>query len=157
GVKIAIEHGFGPVGGSPAQFPPELMQVLVQGAKRRGLPLYVHAMNEQAQSEALDLGAHALMHAAIAPLWPTPLSDTFVARLRASGAYQLSTLSLFATFPSLFDRTRLADPFTRLVVPNAELATAAAPDAPDRFAIAVIGYAAPYTFEFTRPWIARLV
>ena len=83
GVKLAIEHGFGASGGAPAQFTPELMQALVQGARRRGLPLYVHAMNEAAQSEALDLGAHALMHAALDAVSPTPLSDAFVARLRA--------------------------------------------------------------------------
>lgn len=156
GVKLAIERGFGASGGAPAQFTPELMQALVQGAKRRGLPLYVHAMNEAAQSEALDLGAHALMHAALDAVSPTPLSDAFVARLRASGAYQATTLSLFATFPSLFDRARLDDPLTRLVVPRVELETASAPDAPARFAVAIFGYAAPWTFEFTRPWLAKL-
>jgi imidazolonepropionase-like amidohydrolase len=157
GVKIAIEHGFGGSGGAPAQFTPELLQAVVQGARRRGLPLYVHAMNEAAQDEALALGAHALMHSAIDPMWPTPLSDAFVARVRASGAYQATTLSLFSTFPSTFDRARLDDSLTRLVVPQLELETAAAPDAPDRFAISVIGYAAPWTFEFTRPWLASLL
>ena len=155
GVKLAIEHGFGAGGGAPAQFTPELLQAVVQGAKQRGLPLYVHAMNEAAQSEALDLGAHALMHAALDAQWPTPLSDAFVARMKASGAYQATTLSLFATFPSMFDPARLKDPLTRLVVPRIELETAAAPDAPDRFAVAIFGYAAPWTFEFTRPYLAR--
>ena len=77
-MKIAIEHGFGGSGGEPVQFTPELMQVLVAGARRRGLPLYVHAMNEQSQSEALDLGAHALMHSPSTrsgpPRSPTPSS-----------------------------------------------------------------------------------
>jgi len=155
GVKLAIEHGFGASGGAPAQFTPELMRVVIEGAKRRGLPLYVHAMNEAAQNEALDLGAHALMHAALDALWPTPLSDAFVARLRASGAYQATTLSLFATFPSLFERARLDQPLTRLTVPRLELETASALDAPDRFAVAIFGYAAPWTFEFTRPWLAK--
>ena len=154
GVKLAIEHGFGADGGAPAQFTPELLQVLVQGAKQRGLPLYVHAMNEAAQEEALALGAHALMHTAIDVLSPTPLSDAFVARLEASGAYQATTLSLFATFPSMFDRARLQDPLTQLVVPRAELETAAAPDVEDRFAIRIFGYTAPWTFEFMRPWLA---
>jgi imidazolonepropionase-like amidohydrolase len=154
GVKLAIEHGFSGGGGEAAQFTPELMQAVVSGAKRRGLPLYVHAMNEAAQSEALALGPRALMHAALDAQWPTELSPEFVERMRASGTYQLTTLSLFATFPSMFDRARLDDPFTKLVVPKVELETAAAPDAADRFAVAIFGYAAPWTFEFTRPWLA---
>jgi imidazolonepropionase-like amidohydrolase len=154
GVKLAVEHGFSGSGGAPAQFTPELMQAVVSGARRRGLPLYVHATNEAAQSEALDLGAHALMHAALDAQSPTELSPEFVARLRASGAYQLTTLSLFATFPSFFDRARLDDPLTKLVVPRVELETASAPDAADYFAKKILGYAAPWTFEFARPWLA---
>jgi imidazolonepropionase-like amidohydrolase len=153
GVKLAIEHGLGWSGG-PAQFSPEMLQLLVEGARRRGLPLYVHAMNEQAQSEALALGAHALMHSAQDPSRPAALSDDFVRRMQASGAYQLTTLSLFATFPSLFDRARLDDPLTRLVVPRVELETAAAPAAREYFDIAMIGFGAPWTFEFTRSWLA---
>jgi predicted amidohydrolase YtcJ len=94
------------------------------------------------------------MHAAIDVRSPAALSTEFVERMRASGAYQLTTLSLFATFPSLFDHARLDDPLTKLVVPRVELETAAAPDAADRFAVAIFGYAAPWTFEFTRPWLA---
>jgi imidazolonepropionase-like amidohydrolase len=74
--------------------------------------------------------------------------------MQASGAYQLTTLSLFATFPSLFDRARLDDPLTRLVVPRVELETAAAPAAREYFDIAMIGFGAPWTFEFTRSWLA---
>jgi imidazolonepropionase-like amidohydrolase len=156
GVKIALDRGLLPFG-APAQFPPELLDAVVRGARRRGLPLYVHAMNEQTQSEALSLGAHAIMHAAIDPLWPQALSPEFVQRMRDSGAYQVSTLSLFATFPSVFDMARLDDPLTRLVVPQPELATARAPDAADVFAVHVIGFAAPWTFEFARPWLASVV
>jgi imidazolonepropionase-like amidohydrolase len=153
GVKLAIEHGFLGFGG-PAQFTPELIEAVATGARRRGLPLYVHAMNEAAQSEALSLGAHALMHSAEDPIWPRPLSEDFVRRMKASGAFQVTTLSLFATFPSLFDRARLEDPLTRLVVPRVELETAASPEALEAFDIAMIGFAAPWTFEFTRPWLA---
>jgi imidazolonepropionase-like amidohydrolase len=151
GVKIAIERDFG---SSLEQFTPELMQAVVQGVRRRGLPLYVHATSEQAQVEALELGARALMHSTLDARSPTELSDAFVARMKASGAYQLTTMSLFATFPATFDRARLSDPLTRLVVPRVELETAAAPDASDRFAVGLFGYAAPWTFEWTRPWLA---
>jgi imidazolonepropionase-like amidohydrolase len=153
GVKLAIERGFGWFGG-PAQFTPELLAAVVEGARRRELPLYVHAMNEQAQSEALALGAHALVHSTLDPMRPREISEEFVRRMAASGVYQLTTLSLFATFPSLFEPARLDDPLTRLVVPRVELETAAAPEARDYFDRVAIGYGAPWTFEFTRPWLA---
>ncbi len=155
GVKLAIERGFGWFGG-PAQFTPELLEAVAEGARRRGLPLYIHAMSEETQSEALELGAHALMHSALDPMRPRELSPEFVSRLVASGATQLTTLSLFATFPSGFDAARLDDPITRLLVPRLELETAAAPDASEYFAIAAIGFGAPWTFEFTRPWLASI-
>jgi imidazolonepropionase-like amidohydrolase len=151
GVKLAIERDFG---SSITQFTAELMQAAVDGARRRGLPLFIHATSEEAQSEAIALGARAVMHGTLNAISPVELSDAFVARMKASGAYQVTTLSLFATFPSMFDRARLDDPLTKLVVPRAELETAAAPDASDRFAVGLFGYAAPWTFEFTRPWLA---
>lgn len=155
GVKIALEEGFGPFGG-PAAFPPEVLAAIVEGAGRRHLPLYVHARTEATQSAALDLGAHALMHAAFDMLAPEELSDAFLERLARSGAFQVTTLSLLETFPSLFDRSRLDDPLVRLVVPEIELATARDPDATRHFYVSVIGWAAPWTFEFTRPWIASI-
>ena len=152
GVKIALDPGVAP-------FPPEVRDALVAGARRRGLPLYVHAQTEAMQAEALDLGAHALMHLAmgIPVLVQGPdLSDAFVLRLAQSGVYQLTTLSLFETFPSAYPRERLDDPVTALVVPELELATARAPDAADRFAVEVLAFAAPWTFEAIRPALGRV-
>jgi len=60
------------------------------------------------------------------------------------------------TVPGLYDVRRLDDPIVRLVVPKLELDTARAADAPERFAIGVIGFAAPWTFEWTRPWLASV-
>jgi imidazolonepropionase-like amidohydrolase len=153
GVKIGLEDGFF-WGFGPRPFTPELLDALRTGARARGLPLYVHARTERTQSQALDLGAHALMHAALDVAAPEELSDGFVTRLAGSGVYQLTTLSVAETFPGLYDVSRLDDPTVRLVVPELELATARAADAPDRFAIGVIGFAAPWTFEWTRPWLA---
>jgi len=155
GVKIALEDGFGPLGG-PRPFPPEILDALREGARARGLPLYVHARTESTQSRALDLGAHAIMHAALDIVAPEELSDVFVARLAASGTFQLTTLSVVDTVPGLYDVRRLDDPIVRLVVPKLELDTARAADAPERFAIGVIGFAAPWTFEWTRPWLASV-
>jgi imidazolonepropionase-like amidohydrolase len=151
GVKIGIEPGAAP-------FPPEIRAALVDGARRRGLPLYIHAMSEGAQREALGFGAYALMHAAmqIRILWSEPdLSDAFLAELLDSGAYQLSTLSVFETFPEAFPRALLDEPRARLLVPAVELHTARAPDAVERFGAELIGFGLPWTFAFTRGWIAR--
>lgn len=153
GVKIALEEGFGPFGG-PRQFPPEILAAVIQGARRRGLPLYVHARTESTQQAALDIGAHAIMHAALDVMTPEELSDQYIKRLGSSGVYQVTTLSLTDTFPGLFDTGRLDDPLVRLVVPDIELATARAPDAVQHFYVNVIGWAAPWTWEFARPWIA---
>lgn len=156
GVKLAIESALGPLGG-PAQFTPELRTAVVEGARRRGLPLYVHARTEATQAAALDLGAHALMHAPVDVNDPMDVSDAFVARLAKSGTYQVTTLSLTDTFPALYDLTRLDDPLLRLVVPPEELATARATDAPRRFYIGIIGWVAPWTWEWARPSIAGVV
>jgi imidazolonepropionase-like amidohydrolase len=156
GVKIALEEGFGPFGGPP-QLPPEILDAVVQGARRRGLPLYVHARTESTQSAALDRGAHAIMHAALDMALPQELSDAFIERLAKSGAYQLTTLSVLETFPTLYDRRRLDEPLVRLVVPEIELDTARAPDALRHFYVRIIGWGAPWTWEFTRPWLARFV
>jgi imidazolonepropionase-like amidohydrolase len=151
GVKIALEPG-------TSEFAPEIRAALVEGARRRFLPLYVHAMTEETQREALAFGAHALMHSAmqIRPFAAAPeLSDGFVAELAQSGAYQLTTLSVFETFPEAFPRELLDTPRAALLVPAVELETARAPDAVDRFGRSALGYGLPWTFAFTRGWLAR--
>ncbi len=161
GVKLNTEHGFAPVGGSLPQYPPEIRQAIVEGARRRRLPLYVHAMSERDAAKALDLGAHAIMHAPMGGPWAgqffgvSDLSDDFVERMVSSGAYQLTTFSLLDTWPGLYDPARLDDARVRLTVPEVELATARNADAARAFAISLLGAAVPWTFEFTRPWLAR--
>ncbi|MGH7896594.1 MAG: amidohydrolase family protein, partial [Candidatus Binatia bacterium] len=85
------------------------------------------------------------------------LSESFVARMAKSGAYQVTTLSVFDTWPGLYDLKRLDDPVTRLAVPPVEMQTAREPDARDRFAISFLGGVVPWTFEAARPPIARLL
>ena len=160
GVKLTTEHGFLPFGSLP-QYPPEIRDAIVAGAKRRGLPLYVHAMSEPDAQAALDLGAHAIMHAPMGGAWvgaflgTDDLSDAYVARLKESGAYQLSTLSVMDTWPGHYDRARLDDPLVQLTVPAAELTTARDADAERLFAVRVLGFVAPWTFESLRGWVAR--
>jgi imidazolonepropionase-like amidohydrolase len=153
GVKLALEQG-GPFGG-PRQFTPELMNAIVSAARRRRLPLYVHAQTEATQQMAVRIGAHAIMHAPMDIASPKDLSEEFIAS-RPRDIYQLSTLSLVATFPNLYDVAMLDDPVVRLVVPRVELDTARAADAPDQFAIGLIGWVVPWTWQWTRPWIASI-
>jgi imidazolonepropionase-like amidohydrolase len=160
GVKLNTEHGFAPFGSLP-QYPLEIRDAIKDGARRRNLPLYVHAMSEADGAAALDLGAHAIMHAPMGGAWAgqffgaTDVSDAYAERLAASGAYQLSTLSLLDTWPGGYDTARLDEPLVRLTVPAVELATARDPEAVQRFAVTILGAAVPWTFEFTRPWLAR--
>lgn len=155
GVKLAIEDG-------AAEFSPELRDVVVAGARRRGLPLYVHATSERAQDAALDLGAHALMHAplggilAAAVFGSSDLSPAFVERMQRSGAYQLTTFSLIDNWPGHFDPAVLDDPLVVLTVPAAERATARDPASERYFAVDLFGWIMPWMPETLRPWIARL-
>ncbi len=154
GAKIAIQEGF-------EDFPPELWQVIQREATQRGLPLYIHATSEVAQRAALEHGAHAIMHAVLGGAWVgqffgvEDLSNDFVQRMARSGAYQLTTFSFVDSWPTAFDIERLDDPLVRLTVPAVELETARDPMAKRSFAIRTLGYFAPWTFEWVRPWLAR--
>ncbi len=156
GVKLATETGLG----ARVVYPPEVREAITEGAARRGLPLYVHATSEADAEDALDLGAHAIMHPVIGGLWmgkpgAEDLSATFVERMRRSGPYQVTTLSLVETWPGGYDTSRLDDPQIRLAVPEIELATARDPEARRHFAVEAIGFGASWTFTFARPWLAR--
>jgi predicted amidohydrolase YtcJ len=160
GVKLSVEHGFNPLRSLPT-YTPEVSDAIVRGAAARGLPVYVHAMSERDAQVALDLGAHAIMHAPMGGLWTgqflgsSDISDAFVARMVKSRAYQVTTFSLIDTWPNGYDTRRLHDPLVRLTVPAVELATARDPEAARFFTLSMLGSAVPWTFEFTRPWMAR--
>jgi imidazolonepropionase-like amidohydrolase len=138
-------------------FSPEMRQAILAGLARRGLFLFVHATTEAAQREALDWGARGIMHSVMGGRWrgdlfaPRDLSDEFVTRMKASGAYQVTTLSLMDTWPGYFDRKLLDDPQLQLVVPAEERATAADPNAVQSFADGVIGWAMPAIPHAMRP------
>ncbi len=160
GVKIALEAGWSPFG-SLGGFTAELRRAVIEGAARRRLPLFVHATSEAAQRDALDWGARAIMHAVQGGAWsgqmrpPRDLSDEFIRRMKASGAYQVTTFSLLDNWPGLFPRQRLDDPLVQLTVPAVELASARDPDAARYFAVAVLGFAVPWLPEGMRPFVAR--
>ncbi len=158
GVKLAFEKGWNPLS-SLSGFGPELERAIVEGAARRKLPLYVHATSEEAQEEALAWGARGIMHAVVGGRWlgqvfaPRDLSDEFVARMKASGTYQVTTLSVIDHWPGLFDRDRLDDELVRQSVPASELATARDPAADRIFAVSTLGLVVPWLPESLRPAI----
>ncbi len=155
GVKFGLEDGVAKPEGV-------LLDALRLGARRRGLPLYVHATSEENQVRAIDLGAHAIMHAPLqgvifGQLWPADLSDEFIRKHAASGVYQLSTLGLIDNWLGHFSRDRLDDPLIQKVVPAIEIESARDPESDRAFAVLTLGWALPWTFEFTRPWLASLI
>jgi imidazolonepropionase-like amidohydrolase len=156
GVKFGLDAG--------ATVPEgELLEALQTGAKRRRLPLYIHATSEEYQSLAIDLGAHAIMHAPLQGRWvgqlvdPDDLSEASIKKLAKSGAYQLTTFGLIDHWVGRFSRDRLDDPLVQLVVPPMEIHTARNPESDRYFAVSTIGWAMPWTPEFLRPAIGWVV
>lgn len=157
GIKVMIERGFTPLGSTWPLLSGEVLDAIANGAKRRGLPIYVHATDEDEYRIALDMGAHAIMHAPLSFLWGGSLSGPLIDRLAKAGTYVVSTLSLMEAATTGKHRERLEDPLVQLTVPPAEMATARDPEA-DRFAArATIGYGPRWIPQFLVDAVARLV
>jgi imidazolonepropionase-like amidohydrolase len=124
GVKVMLESGWTPFG-SLATHSPEIRRVIAEEAARRKLPIYVHASSEADYQQALDLGAHALMHGLL--YRDDTLSPRFIARMKSKGVYQVSTLSVMDALRIEFEPERLDDPITKIAVPPGQLATARDP------------------------------
>jgi len=88
GVKVTMENGqlqrIWPL------FPKPIRQHIVEEARARDLPLYVHAMDPQMTRLALKMTPHALAHA------PTKGGRSLVNQLKASGVYVHTTLDILA-------------------------------------------------------------
>ena len=157
GIKVMVERGFTPFGSSWPLHSAEILDVIASGAKRRKLPIYVHATSEDEYRIAVDMGAHAIMHAPLSFLWGGKLSDSLIERLAETGTYVVTTLSLMEAATTGSHRERLDDPLVQLTVPPAEMATARDPEA-DRFAArAAIGYGPRWIPQFLIGLIARRV
>jgi imidazolonepropionase-like amidohydrolase len=157
GIKVMVEQGFTPFGSSWPIHSPEILEAIVTGARRRQLPIYVHATSEDEYRIAVDIGAHAVMHAPLSFFWGGTLSDSLVERLAATGTYVVTTLSLMDAATTATHLARLDDPRIQLSVPAVELATARDPEA-DRFAArAAIGYGPRWIPGFAVGVVARLV
>ncbi len=126
GVKMTAERGF--LGPTWPMFAPEVALAIREGAARRDLPVYVHAMSPAEQRVAIeDYGARVTVH-------PLERRNAKVAALAAErGVYQMTTLSVLDMMGDAWDRSRLDDPFLDARVPAAQLATARSPDVSRQF------------------------
>ncbi len=152
GVKVFIEPGFGPRAHWPVPTP-EVREAIVRGATRRRLPIYVHANREPAKTIALDMQAHAIVHAGF---YDAPPSDAFVARLATSGTYLMTTFSVMDAELARFHPERLDDPLVQRVVPATEIATARDPAA-GRFLVSEeLGAAVPWLPRLLHGMVGRI-
>jgi imidazolonepropionase-like amidohydrolase len=157
GIKVMVEQGFTPFGSSWPLHSPEMLDAIASGARRRKLPIYVHATSEDEYRIAVEMGAHAILHAPLSFLRGGQLSDGLIAALAAAGTYVVTALSLMDAATTGGHPERLDDPLVALTVPPAELATARDPEA-DRFAArAAIGYGPRWIPELLVGVIARVV
>ena len=82
GIKVMVEQGFTPFGSSWPLHSAEILDAIASGARRRRLPIYVHATSEEEYRIAADMGAHAIMHAPLSFLRGGTLSDSLIERLK---------------------------------------------------------------------------
>ncbi len=127
GVKVYLERGGWSFLGEFPIHSPEVREAIRGEAKKRGLPIYVHATSEEDQGIALEMEAHALVHAI--QLQNQDLSYAYVQRMARSGTYQITTLSVMDAPLAMFHPERLDEPILQLVVPPSELEAARRPEA----------------------------
>lgn len=113
GVKLAFEPGFA----APVWrlHPPDIERAIVDEARVRRLPIYVHAERAAMVRRGLDVGPHALVHA---PIDGTP---ALAAEIAAARIPVITTLALFDAQAVVTDPAQLDQPHIRRVVPRIEL------------------------------------
>jgi imidazolonepropionase-like amidohydrolase len=127
GVKALIEFGFSPFYDWPI-LSPEIRGLIVKQAAERGLPVYVHSIQQRAHAVALEMQPRALMHSGLLDRKPpVELTD----RMNAEGTFLVTTLS--SLFDCLLARKsfvgRIDDPLILSTVPKRQIATAQDPRA----------------------------
>jgi imidazolonepropionase-like amidohydrolase len=109
GAKLPIEPGvFAPIWATPS---PTLLRTIAEQSKARDVPLYVHAMTEDAYNQGLALQPYAFVHHS------GTATDDLVARVAASHAYVVSTLAIWAVHHYALNQAALDEPHVKRVVP----------------------------------------
>lgn len=109
GIKVTMENGV--AGNIWPLFDAEMRQLIQSEAHERGSKLYIHAMDAQMTREALAMSPHALVHAS------RNGGQRLAQEVQESGAYVVSTLSVYGSMLLLWDRDLLL-PNTRFTVPS---------------------------------------
>lgn len=87
------------------------IKAMVEETSAHRLPLYIHAMTNDAYTQALPLGAHAFLH------HPATATDEVVAQTAASRAYVITTLSVWDVSRLLMNQAVLDQPHVALTTP----------------------------------------
>lgn len=139
GAKITVEGGFG--SSRYPTFDAEMRAALRTEAGARGLPLFVHAMSPRDHVASLDLQPHAWLHG---PERPMRRATEAIA---LSGAFVVSTLTVYDANLVPMNAAILADPLLQTVVPAREYAAAL-----DR---GIVNRAREDVAAFAVPWAPR--
>ena len=127
GVKVTVERGMvfpiWPV------FSTEQLATIKQEAANVGLLIFVHSMNNEAHRMALTLEPYAMVHVG---LGHETIEPDVLESIKRSGAYVISTLSVFEMETWFWDQTAMQQPWIEARVPIAQWQTANDPTTRNR-------------------------
>jgi imidazolonepropionase-like amidohydrolase len=111
GVKIIIESGPPPWGNDHPRMSPELIQCIVDEARKFKLPVYAHISSLDEMQDAVKAGVRAIAHGVMdKPI----LDELLIQTMKEKDIYYIPTLALYCGFYRYIDDpTLLADPFLR--------------------------------------------
>ncbi len=145
GVKLTVEDGF--ITRNWPIYDPTQLRALHREAEARELGVFVHAMTPLEQLVALEARPRALVHTAFSG------NPTHLARVAASGTWQISTLSVVDGMRLTHHPERLATPLVHTVIPERIRASAVDPVLRKDSATAILEIMAP---ELPSPAVAVL-
>ena len=126
GIKMTLEPGMGPSRIWPIH-DAEMRKTIVSEARKRHMPIHVHALRPEEQQRALEMGAFCLAHAGFFRSQP---SESFIEEVKRRGVYVTTTLaSTLGQNLYMFNLDKMNDPLIKLTVPPTQLATAQNPEA----------------------------
>lgn len=151
GVKVALEDGFGPVAVFDLHTR-KMRQTIAEEAARRGMPLYIHSMANDAHLMALEMKPRTLAHGLF---FDETANPKVIRAIKEAGVFVVTTVNAF-DFPQIqWRQSDLNDPLLRLTVPALEIATAGTPRAwrQQNDALAS-GHSPNWVPDFVSSWLA---
>ena len=120
GIKVVIENGFGPVAVWDI-FSTEMRNAIREEARKRGMPLFIHSMSNDAHRKALGMRPHTLVHSLFSDDQPDP---DVVKAMKEKGVFVVSTIAVYDFLQVQWRQSDLNAPLVGLTVPDIEIATA---------------------------------